>query len=346
MRLLSVRFPRRHLWVCAVAVLVANAQAAQNGIVVEGIGSTREKAITSAILSANEQVSGVFVASDQRLEDGKLTKDEIRQHTAGVVNNYEVISCATDNGLYTCRIKADVSSAPLRRTIEASGQSVSSIAGASAAAESMTYNQSIEVGRVLFLKTLGEWRDYVNPLVVNTTVQPSLGGTPVMGVEYKIDVQPGYIKHLQVILERVERSNLKLNGRGVSRFGTNQIEHVTLRGDEIGWFSGFYGLYDPVVSQVLTEKSTALRSIAVQVSLQDKNGAKVASGCDSFQSRIIEQQLPAPGNSGSTLYVSWYPETRRVHFGVPQDKLAQVESVKVSLGCPDRGGLTIIGPTR
>lgn len=325
---------------------VAYSQVVTGGVVAEGTGPTREKAITNAILAANEQISGVFMASDQRLEDGKITKDEIRQHTAGVVNSYEVDSCTVDSGLFTCRIKAEVSPAPLRRTVEASGQSVAAVAGASAAAESMTYNRSIDEGRVLLLKTLGEWRAYVTPVVLNTSVKPMMGGTPFMGVEYKIDVQPGFIKHLQAILDRVEKNNLKLNGRSVPRYRSNQIEHVTLRGDEIGWFSGYYRLYDPVVSEMLTEKFNSLRSIAVQLTLLDKSGASIASACDSFQSSIIDQQPPAPGNSGSTMYVSWYPETRRVQFAVPQDKLAQVENVKVSIGCTELGNLTIIGPRR
>ena len=322
---------------------VAYSQVATGGVVAEGTGTSREKAINNAILAASEQVSGVFLASDQRLEDGKITKDEIRQHTAGVVNSYEVVSCTADSGLFTCRIKAVVSPAPLRRTVEASGQSVAAFSGASAAAESMTYNQSIEEGRFLFLKTLGEWRDYVTPIVVNTTVKPMPGGTPFMGVEYKIDVQPGYIKHLQAILDRVEKTNLKLNGRNVARYRSNQIVHVTLQGDEIRWLSGYYSLYDSTVSEVLTEKFNALRSIAVQVTLLDKGGARLANVCDGFQSEIIDQQPPAPGNSGSTMYIKWYPETRRVQFAVPQDKLAQVEGVKVSVGCTDRGNLYIVG---
>jgi hypothetical protein len=324
----------------------AGIAASATDIAVDGVGASREKAISNAILAANEQVSGVFLASDQRLEDGKITKDEIRQHTAGVVNSYEVVSCATDSGLFTCRIKAEVSPAPLRRTVEASGQSVAFVAGASAAAESMTYNQSLDEGRVLLLKTLGEWRSYVKPNIVNTAVLPSASGTPSMAVEYKIEMLPGYMKHLQAILKRVEKTNLKLNGRNTHSWYNYPIESVTLSGDEIGWWPSSYNLYDTVLSEALTNGYKDLRGQVVQVTLLGNGNATVATGCDIFQTTMIDQPYKMDGYSYRILPIRGYPEIRRVHFGVPQDKLAQVENVKVSIGCTDRGNLTIIGPRR
>lgn len=87
----------------------AGVASAATEVVADGTGATREQAVNNAFVAASEQASGVFVASDQRLEDGKITKDEIRQHTAGVVNNYEVVSCDNDGGIYNCRIKCSSS---------------------------------------------------------------------------------------------------------------------------------------------------------------------------------------------------------------------------------------------
>ncbi len=346
MNISTILFRMSYLHVCVAAICVVNVHAAQNIITAEGTGPTREKAISNAILAASEQVSGVFLASDQRLEDGKITKDEIRQHTAGVVNSYEVLSCAADSGLFTCRIKAEVSPAPLRRTVDASGQSVASFSGASAAAESMTYNQSLDEGRVLLIKTLAEWRSYVKPSIVNTAVLPSASGTPSMAVEYKIEMLPGYMKHLQAILERVEKTNLKLNGRNTHSWYNYPIESVILSGDEIGWWPSSYDLYDTVLSEAITNGYKDLRGQVVQVTLLGKGNVTVASGCDIFQTAMIDQPYKMDGYSYRILPIRGYPEIRRVHFGVPQDKLAQVENVKVSIGCTERGNLTIIGPRR
>jgi hypothetical protein len=210
----------------------------------------------------------------------------------------------------------------------------------------MTYNQSLDEGRVLLIKTLAEWRSYVKPNIVNTAVLPSASGTPSMAVEYKIEMLPGYMKHLQAILERVEKTNLKLNGRNTHSWYNYPIESVILSGDEIGWWPSSYKLYDTVLSEALTNGYKDLRGQVVQVTLLGKGNAIVASGCDIFQTAMIDQPYKMDGASYRILPISGYPEIRRVHFGVPQDKLAQVENVKVSIGCTDRGNLTIIGPRR
>lgn len=60
MNISTILFRMRYLHVCVAAICVVNVHAAQNIITAEGTGPTREKAITNAILAANEQISGVF----------------------------------------------------------------------------------------------------------------------------------------------------------------------------------------------------------------------------------------------------------------------------------------------
>ncbi len=282
----------------------------------EGTGISKEWAIKSAVLAASEQASGVFVISDQKLENGKITKDEIRQHTTGIVNNYEVVSCSQDGSLYACRIKADVSPAPLRQTKSASGSSTSSFNGATAAAEVSTYAKSLKEGRALLLDTLSKWSENVSPVVTKTTTQPMLNGHSKVVVEYKVVVSSGYDVHLDSVIKRVSEASIELHGRmpyGVS-FG---VDTITIRGSGVGSWGSYYALSDPILSRELERQHVKLRVMKVQIDMLDKEGLSVFSTCDSSNSGVFGQ-LSTEG-AKRYLPIRWDDMTRRAVLSMDAD---------------------------
>ncbi len=314
-------------------------------IAVDGVGASREKAVQNAILSASEQVSGVMVIGDQKLENGQITKDEVRQHTAGIVVSYETVSCQLADKLYTCRVNAKVSPMPLRLTVEGNGKDTVPVAGASAEAEVKTYARSMEESRALVLATLPEWQKSLKLTVKDSRVQPTLNGKPAMDLTYTIEVVPGYFKHLQAVLERVEETNAKLNSGSRSGYHRGDgVDRIVLDAPEIGWWPRFYFPNDPVLSKGIRAIVGWLTLLEVQINLLGRDGTVLSSGCDSVRSEFVETVF----ESGSL--VLWFKvggtQKRQVSFTIPEEQLAQVMGVQVSRGCTNRGGLTIVGPTR
>ena len=75
---------------------------------VVGTGITRDSAIEDAKRTAVERVVGVYLTSRSQVKNFVLQDDTITSETAGFVKNYQVISCNTLNGLYNCRLAAEV----------------------------------------------------------------------------------------------------------------------------------------------------------------------------------------------------------------------------------------------
>lgn len=315
---------------------------AATDITADGVGASQEKAIHNAILAASEQVSGVMVIGDQTLENGKISKDEVRQHTAGIVVSYEVVSCQPADNIYTCRVNAKVSPMPLRLTVDGEGKDSVPVSGASVEAEVKTYARSMEESRALVLATLGEWQQSLKVTVNNTRIQPTLNGKPMMDLTYKIEVVPGYFAQLQAVLERVEKSNGKLNsGARSSYHRADGVDQIVLDAPEIGWWPRFYFLNDPVLSKAIRSIDGRLGVLQVQVNLLDSDGAVLSSGCDTVRSEFVRPRF----ESGDLVleFKVGRTQERQVSFAIPEDLLAQVTGVQVSRGCANRGDLKIIG---
>lgn len=318
----------------------AGIAASATDIAVDGVGASREKAIQNAILSASEQVSGVMVIGDQTLDNGKITKDEMRQHTAGIVVSYEVVSCTAEDRLYTCRVNAKVSSMPLRLTVDGDGKDTVPVPGASAEAEVKTYARSMEESRALVLATLPEWQRSLKLTVKDSRIQPTLNGKPVMDLTYKLEVVPGYFKHLQAVLERVEETNAKLNSGASSTYHRGDgVDRIVLDAPEIGWWPRFYFPKDPVLSKAIRSIAGMLATLQVQVSLLGRDGAVLSTGCDRLRSDFVEPVFES--GSLALRFKVGRAQERQVSFGIPERQLAQVTGVQVSRGCANPGNLKI-----
>lgn len=331
----------RHVIRIALACYVGIASAVTD-IAVDGVGGSREKAIHNAILTASEQVSGVMVIGDQTLENGKITKDEIRQHTAGVVVSYEVVSCQPVDRLYTCTVNAKVSPMPLRLMVDGEGKDSVPVSGTSVDAEVKTYARSMEESRALVLATLGDWQKSLRVTVNNTRIQPTLNGKPMMDLSYRIEVVPGYFKHLQAVLERVEKSNGKLNsGARSSYHRADGVDQIVLDAPEIGWWPRFYFPNDPVLSKAIRSIDGRLAVLQVQVNLLGSDGAVLSTGCDTFRSDFVRSRF----ESGDLLleFKVGRAQERQVSFTIPEERLTQVTGVQIAMGCVGRGDLKIIG---
>lgn len=334
-----MRFCVKVRWLFGLLAVAGNVLGSSD-ITLEATGSTREMAIANAISAASEQASGVMVISDQTLEGDRLTKDQIRQHTTGIVNKYEVVSCNKLDQMFTCMINANVSPAPLRMTMEGKGVNFTPIQGQSAAAEVQTYNQSINTGREFVLQALADWQQSLKLTVKDVKVQPAINGQPVIDLTYQLEVEPGYFKHLQAILDRVEDTNRELN-KGMPRQNrSGYVDTVFLDAPEIGWWPRFYFLNDPLLGMAVAQASGMLAMVKAEVSVMDKGGEVMASGCDTVRSDFVTTGWSGNGNRKLEFKVG-RPQERKAGFTLSQAQLSKVAGVKVSMGCSGNDGLRL-----
>ena len=79
-------------------IMAVNAYGQDQKVRVEGMGSTKESAKQDAFQAAIELVSGSVMLSDRETKRDKLTKNEISNHSAGYVSNYEIIDVRKSSG--------------------------------------------------------------------------------------------------------------------------------------------------------------------------------------------------------------------------------------------------------
>jgi hypothetical protein len=75
---------------------------------VEGVGPSKQAAILDAKRTAVEQVVGVFLKSRTQVKDFVVKHDEILTESTGFIKSYQVVSCTTSQGLYSCRVRVAV----------------------------------------------------------------------------------------------------------------------------------------------------------------------------------------------------------------------------------------------
>lgn len=78
-------------------------------VTVTGYGGSERSALRQALRQAIEQQVGVMVDSRSYVQNYQLINDRIYTQADGYIKSYEVLSSVKDNGLYTVKVRADVS---------------------------------------------------------------------------------------------------------------------------------------------------------------------------------------------------------------------------------------------
>lgn len=78
-------------------------------VTVTGYGGSERSALRQALRQAIEQQVGVMVDSRSYVQNYRLINDRIYTQADGYIKSYEVLSSVKDNGLYTVKVRADVS---------------------------------------------------------------------------------------------------------------------------------------------------------------------------------------------------------------------------------------------
>jgi hypothetical protein len=198
-----------------VAAMLVNAQAFAGGwdffgnpppqisVMSEGTGATRESATTNALIAAANQAVGVLVVSNKQVSDDRLVTNEIFQQTSGIVNKYEVLVCYKEDLLYTCQIRAQVSTTPLLEVLQAKGGKQFTVDGESEYAKQLTYSRNVYAAGKLLEKALEGSHDVgLSVKSQKISIRPTVKEASKVVIQARVGVDDDYLRYLGQIAKR------------------------------------------------------------------------------------------------------------------------------------------------
>lgn len=299
-------------------------------VTADGTGATEAKAIERAILAAANQALGSMIVSEQTVENDQLTQDSIIQHTAGVVNSYEVLSRTREDGLHHVRIRAVVSTAPLRKELESRGAKVQALDGKSAFAEQISARNSITEGRRLVYDVIGRLvHDGVDIKISGIRSVPTDNELAMLQVPYTVRLNEAYLESMTETLERVRVvSNSKVPDSG-RYLGIYVGRPKTL------FFGGAHIFNDTKMVADVAKMLKPLRHIEVFVQFKDEEDNIVGTSCERYTTYLYGTvSARQSGDDIPFVEIDGRGEDQRLHVvAVPEGDLVKIRSAVASIGC-------------
>jgi len=274
-----------------------------------GYGKTQEEAVNNALVIAVQKGIGVLVVSDATVSGDKVIRDLAATYSSGVVNSYEILVCDKTS----CSIRAKVSPARFQRKLMADSNVVQ-VNGKDLHAQHMTaqnvlkqrmklteyyFSQLHQSGLDIKVKSAG--------LAPVATPLAPVGGNAnaTIMMDYEVRMNPEFKKDFISFLQRLEKDT---NGK------TENHQQVYIQWGPTGFFDNrvFINAYSPDF-RIMME-----RYLAAPISI----GIREVGVCERFD---------PPG--GNVMTVDWYGFRKTKYISVPVNKLQNVKSLTVSIGC-------------
>ena len=274
-----------------------------------GYGKTQEEAVNNALVIAVQKGIGVLVVSDTTVDGDKVIRDLAATYSSGVVNSYEIIKCANGG----CAIRAKVSPARFQRKLMAD-TNVVKVNGKDLHAQYITsqnvLKQRMKLTEYYFSQLHQSGLDVkVKTVALAPAATPLIpaGGNPnaTIVVDYEVRMNPEFKKDFISFLQRLEKDT---NGK------TENHQQVYIQWGPTGLFENrvFINAYDPNFRLMME------RYLATPISI----GIQEIGMCERFD---------PPG--GNVMTVDWYGFRKLKYISVPVNKLQNVNTLSVSIGC-------------
>ena len=274
-----------------------------------GYGKTQEEAVNNALVIAVQKGLGVLVVSDVTVDSDKVIRDLAATYSSGVVNSYEIIKCGNGG----CAIRAKVSPARFQRKLMAD-TNVVKVNGKDLKAQYITsqnvLKQRMKLTEYYFSQLHQSGLDVKVKTVALAPVATPLtpvGGNPnaTIVVDYDVRMNPEFKKDFISFLQRLEKDT---NGK------TENHQQVYIQWGPTGLFENrvFINAYDPNFRLMME------RYLAAPISI----GIQEIGMCERFD---------PPG--GNVMTVDWYGFRKTKYISVPVNKLQNVNTLSVSIGC-------------
>jgi hypothetical protein len=274
-----------------------------------GYGKTQEEAVNNALVIAVQKGIGVLVVSDTTVDGDKVIRDLAATYSSGIVNSYEILKCENNS----CAIRAKVSPARFQRKLMAD-TNVVKVNGKDLHAQYITtqnvLKQRMKLTEYYFSQLHQSGLDVkVKTVALAPAATPltPVGGNPnaTIVVDYEVRMNPEFKKDFISFLQRLEKDT---NGK------TENHQQVYIQWGPTGLFENrvFINAYDPNF-RIMME-----RYLATPISI----GIKEIGMCERFD---------PPG--GNVMTVDWYGFRKTKYVTVPVNKLQNVNTLSVSIGC-------------
>ena len=267
-----------------------------------GYGKTQEEAVNNALVIAVQKGIGVLVVSDTTVDGDKVIRDLAATYSSGVVNSFEILVCGNGG----CTIRAKVSPARFQRKLMADSNVVK-VNGKDLHAQYITSQNVLKQRMKLteyYFSQLHQSGLEVKPKGV--TLAPVYGNpNATLVMDYEVRMNPEFKKDFISFLQRLEKDT---NGK------TENHQQVYIQWGPTGLFENrvFINAYDPNFRLMME------RYLAAPISI----GIKEIGMCERFE---------PPG--GNVMTVDWYGFRKTKYISVPVNKLQNVNTLSVSIGC-------------
>ena len=186
-----------------------------------GSGSTKEKAIDSALTRSVQEAVGVLVVSETSIQSDKVINDIAIQYASGVVNEYKVIECKKEE-VFNCRITAKVSPWSLQKNLLSKDSSVK-VDGENLYSQHLTTKDAIlqrkKLTEYLFQKIRSEGLIYK---VTSVKTIPTTDNFATVQIDYEVKWDKDFRNMIIEFLQRLEKDT----GGGFDNYNEHQDSYI------------------------------------------------------------------------------------------------------------------------
>jgi len=265
-----------------------------------GVGETQDQAIQQALNTAVQKTVGVLIISEQTVKDERVVRNLVAQYSSGVVNSFEVKKCS--NKPVSCEVTAKVSPWKFMRKLEGDSQTIQVRGDDLLMKHQISKNVMIQRHKITDYYMSQIRRSGLDVNILSVAVDPSIGESVRLSIEYEVRWNNEYKKELIRFLDRLQKDTVKVGSKNqiYIQWGPTGIFENRVRidaYDQSFWNMMMKHIYDPTYIQI-----------------------KELGICEDVQSENV-------------FTIDWYGVKRVKTVYVNPNKLAGIKSLTARIGC-------------
>lgn len=249
-------------------------------VTVKGYGRTVEEAKTQALRAAVDQAVGSVVNSEREVADRKLQRSEVVQYAAGFVDRYEVKKIEQENGFVAMTLDVYVKRSRLTDRLLGDHRTPGHIDGERLQTQRETLTHSRQQGDRLLQMVLADFPQRAFEIEQGPSrVYYNDQRQQQLELSFKMKWRHAYLENLREALSAVSQNANAGDCIGLYARSCQYQGYVTIkaRPGRHGWSRT--AAFDDSVTLNLIHQHLIESRPAVLITMDDRNGRRVWSGC-------------------------------------------------------------------
>lgn len=306
-------------------------------IEVEGRGATADQARDNGFRLAVEQALGTVIASETKVVNGRIQRDEIISYASGYISRFELINVEPGTPETRVQMKVWISRSALSNRLLARSAKSGDVDGPVASVQLQTLNQERATGDRLLQTVLNDFPKRAFEIKLDPTDVVRQNRAAQLEVVFEMQWSQDYLRSLWAALDTV------------SYRGSNPVSIIGVNSG--GLFRGYGGQarFDDTVKYEQLVKTMVLSEPSILFVVRGPNREILSSGC--YNRPELDNQTRYSGDTGRrfvelsayrpTAFVDGsYKMRGRIQIPVNNQLLAQAISVDLDVvpakNCPKR----------